>query len=230
VISISKSTNPSVRTNSINIFKALLTLHDPQDPHGFHKVAVSELLSLPKAGKTAGPEHRIALYSMLSFLPPAEGVSATLVQTTSPLLSKEASEAAISVLASALPPHIVFLIRHSSVPSETVQVIAKEMANAKPAVRKAFVRLAGSVFLGDQSVLDTESGAAFARVLLPSFESCLKTVSSNPLNTGPLEGYVSATVLLGAFAKSKEFGSFKFKSNQLAANRFSQMLRSVRIL
>jgi hypothetical protein len=125
------------------------------------------------------------------------------------LLSKEASEAAISVLASALPPHIVFLIRHSSVPSETIQVIAKEMSNAKPAVRKAFVRLAGSVFLGDQSILDTESGAAFARVLLPSFESCLKTVSSNPLNTGPLEGYVSATVLLGAFAKSKEFGSFK---------------------
>lgn len=207
VINISKSTNIAVRTNSVNLFKALLRLHDPQDPHRFHKVAVSELLNLPKAGKTAGPDHRIALYSMLSILPPAEDVSTTLVQTTSSLLSKEASDGAIAVLASALPPHIIFLLRHASVPSETVQVLAKEMANIKPAVRKAFVRLAGSIFLGEQSVLDTESGAALAKTLLPCFESCLKTVSSNPVNTGPLEGYISTTVLLGAFAKSKELGS-----------------------
>lgn len=207
VISTSKSPDQIVRINSINLFKALLTLHDPQDPHDFHKVAGLELLSLLKAGKTAGPDHRIALYSMLSFLPPTEGVSAILVQTTT-LLSKETSEAAIAALAAALPPHIVFLFRHSSLPSETVQVIAKEMGSTKPAVRRALVGLAGSVFLDEQAVLDTENGVAFAKLLLPSFESCLKNVSTNPLNTGPLEGYISAAVLLGSFAKSKEFGLF----------------------
>jgi hypothetical protein len=148
---------------------------------------------------------------MLSFLPPAEVVSLTLVQTTSPLLSKEPSEAAIAILASTLPPHIMFLLRHASLPSETVQIIAKEMGNTKPAVRKAFVGLAGSVFLGEHSVVDTESGVAFAKTLLPCFESCLKNISMNPLNTGPFEGYVSVAVLLGSFAKSKELGSFKCK-------------------
>jgi hypothetical protein len=99
------------------------------------------------------------------------------------------------------------------------------MVNTKPAVRKPIVRLAGSVFLGEQSVLDTEAGAAFAKTLLPSFETCLKNVSSNPLSTAPLEGYVSTAVLLGTFAKSKEFGSFRCKViSRLVANHFSQML------
>ena len=208
VISISKSTNVTVRTNSLNLFKALLVVTDPHDALEYHKMAVSELLSLPKSGKTASSEHRTALYSMLSFLPPSEGVSVTLVQATTPLLSKEPSEAAIAVLASALPSHIVFLFRQSSLPPETVRVIAKEMGNTKPAIRKAFVGLAASVFMGERPVLDTESGVVFAKTLLPSFESSLKNVSANPLNNGAFEGYVAIAVLLGPFVKSKEFGLF----------------------
>ena len=211
VINISKSTNATVRTNSINLFKALLASTDPPYLHDFHKMAASELLSLPKTGKTAGSDHRITLYSMLSFLPPSEEVSVTLVQETTLLLSKESSEAAIAVLASALPSHIVFLFCQLSLPPETVRVIAKEMGNTKPAIRKAFVGLAASVFMGERPVLDTENGLAFAKTLLPSFESSLKNVAANPLNNGALEGYVAIAVLLGPFVKSKEFGTFLYK-------------------
>lgn len=208
VINSSKSSSPVVRTNSVALFQALLTLNDPEDPHNLSRLAVSDLLALPKTGKTAGPDHRVALYLMLSFLPPSDGVSATLIQTSTPLLAKEPHEGATAVLAAALPPHIDFLLRESSLSSETTQLIAKEMSNSKPAVRKAFVGLAGSVFFNGQGTLETEKGVAFANALLPSFEACLKTVASNPLNSsgGPYEGYVAISVLLGPFAQSKKFG------------------------
>ncbi|CAA7260345.1 unnamed protein product [Cyclocybe aegerita] len=205
VVSSSKSSNALVRVNSVQLFKALLSLHDPQNRHNLSRLAVPELLTLPKTGKTAGADHRVALYSMLAFLPPAEEVSTTLLQTTTPLLAKEPHEGTTAVLAAALSRHIVFLLSQSSVPSETTQLIAKEMSNAKPTVRKAFVGLAGSVLFDEPHVLDHDNGVAFARALLPAFENCLKTVSSNPLNSsgGPYEGYVAVAVLLGPLAQSK---------------------------
>ena len=211
LVSSSKSSNPNVRINSVKLFKALVTLNDPLDLHNLSRIAVQELLILPKTGKTNGPEHRIALYSMLSYVHPAEGTSAILLQASTPLLAKEASESAVAVLAAALAQHIVFLLIHSSLPDETTQLIAKEMKNAKPAIRRAFVGLAGSVFFDRQGVLDTGGGDVFAKELLPSFEASLKAVSSNPLNStgGPYEGYVAVAVLLGPFVKSKKFGLFE---------------------
>ncbi|KDR69874.1 hypothetical protein GALMADRAFT_913484 [Galerina marginata CBS 339.88] len=207
VISNAKSSNPSVRTNSTRLFQALVGLSDPSDLSNLSRIAVPELVSLPKAGKSAGPDHRVALYSMLASLTPATGVSSILVQAAATLLPKEPQEGPISVLASALPPHVVFLLREGSLSWETIQFIAKEMTNSKPATRKAFVGLAGSVFLSERGIMDTANGAAFANGLLPSFEACLKTVASNPLNSpgGPFEGYVSVAVLLGSLAPSKQF-------------------------
>ena len=178
------------------------------DPDNLSRVAVPDLLNLPKSGKSAGPDHRIALYSMLGFLTPAATVSAALIQTTTLLLAKETHEGATSVLAAALPPHIIFLLREGSLLPETTQLIAKEMSSVKPGVRRAFCGLAGSVFFHGQDVVETESGAAFAKALLPSFELSLKTVSSNPLNSsgGPFEGYVAVATLLGPLAQSKKFG------------------------
>ena len=186
----------------------MIARSDLSDPDNLSRVAVPDLLSLPKSGKTAGPDHRIALYSMLTFLTPAASVSTALIQSTTSLLAKETHEGAIAVLAAALPRHIIFLLREGSLLSEITQLIAKEMGSAKPAVRRAFCGLAGSVFFQGQDVVETESGATFAKALLPSFESSLKTVSSNPLNSsgGPFEGYVAVATLLGPLAQSKKFG------------------------
>ena len=70
IISSSKSTNPLVRSNSTNLFKALISHNDP---HSLSRLAVPELINLPKSGKSAGPDHRVALYSMLAALTPAQG-------------------------------------------------------------------------------------------------------------------------------------------------------------
>lgn len=208
IISSSKSSNPLVRSNSVNLFKALIAHNDPTNPHNLSCLAVPEIINLPKSGKSAGPDHRVALYSMLAALMPAEGVSLPLFQAATILLPKEPHENAISVLAAALPPHVVFLLREASLPPDVIQFIAKEMINSKPAVRKAFVGLAGAVFLDTQEILGSENGAIFAKGLVPAFETCLKTVASNPLNSsgGPYEGYVALAVLLGPLARSKRFG------------------------
>jgi len=208
IISSSKSSNPLVRSNSTNLFKALISHNDPTDPHSLSRLAVPELINLPKSGKSAGPDHRVALYSMLAALTPAQGVSLPILQAAIILLPKEPHENAISVLAAALPPHVVFLLRDASLPPDVIQFIAKEMTNSKPAVRKAFVGLAGSVFLDMEGILDSENGTIFAKGLVPAFETCLKTVASNPLNSsgGPYEGYVALAVLLGPLARSGRFG------------------------
>ena len=184
---------------------------DPLNPNNLSRVAVPDLLNLPKSGKSAGPDHRIALYSMLGFLTPATTVSPALIQTTTSLVAKETHEGATSVLAAALPPHIIFLLREGSFLPETTQLIAKEMGSVKPGIRRAFCGLAGSIFSQGQDVVETESGATFARALLPSFELSLKTVSGNPLNSsgGPFEGYVAVATLLGPFAQSKKFGKLQ---------------------
>lgn len=145
---------------------------------------------------------------MLAFLTPAAIVSTSLIQSATLLLAKETHEAATSVLAAALPPHIIFLLREGSLLPETTHLIAKEMSSVKPGVRRAFCGLAGSVFFQGQDIVETDSGATFAKALLPSFELSLKTVSSNPLNLsgGPFEGYVAVATLLGPLARSKSFG------------------------
>ncbi|KAF9561868.1 ARM repeat-containing protein [Agrocybe pediades] len=207
IISCAKSSNAEIRSNSIRLFKTLVALSDPSDAHNLARIAAPEILNLPKTGKSAGPDHRVALYSMLAALTPATGVSSVIVEATSALLPKEPHEGATACLANALPPHVAFLLHEGALPAPTIQFIAKEMTSSKPAARRAFIGLAGSVFLSEQDILNTENGLAFARGVLPSFENCLKTVSASPLTSagGPYEGYVALSVLLGSLARSKEF-------------------------
>ena len=190
------------------------------------ELAVVELLSLPKNGKTVGPDHRITLYSMLAFLNPSSPVSNSIIQTTLPLLAKETHDAATSVLASAMLPHLVCLLRDDEAsPPHTATLIAKEMNNSKPVIRRAFCSLAGGA-LWENGDLSTKGSLAFAKVVLPSFENNLKTISSNPLNSsgGPLEGYIATTVLLGPFCRSGKFGMFRRPNSEQSLGHFLNSL------
>jgi hypothetical protein len=168
---------------------------------------VTELFALPKAGKTSGPDHRIALYSMLSFVKPSS-ISPLITLVILLLVAKETHDIATSMLATILPPHLSFLLRSDDqIPSEMMTTIAKEMSNSKPVVRRAFCSLVGDTFwaLGD---LPSEASESFANTVFPAFETSMKTVSANPLNApaGPLEGYIGVAVLLGPVSRSGKFG------------------------
>lgn len=202
-----KSSNPVVRANSIELFKILVKINPSSTKLD---LAVTELMSLPKSGKTSGPEHRVALYSMLQFLNPSPSVSESIVQIVPPLLAKETHDAATDALAAALPPHIGFLLQsNKALSSDTTALIAREMNNSKPAVRHAFCSLAGAA-LWENVDLVSDASYSFAKAVLPAFEASLKTVSSNPLTSsgGPLQGYIALSVLLGPLSRSGKFGGY----------------------
>ena len=201
---MAKSANAEIRANSIALFKITVerTTNEGKD------VALTELLKLAQAGKAIGPDRKI-LYTMFSVLGSSEQLSLVMIKSVPALLAKETNEAALSVLASSLTPHLIFHLRENfPIPDEVLKLLVVEMQNSKPMVRRAFVSLVGEVFwtLGDMT---TTSAATLARAVFTAFESSSKSVATNPLNAsaGPVEGYVAAAVLLGPFARSGIFGS-----------------------
>ncbi|KAH9944598.1 armadillo-type protein [Amylocystis lapponica] len=202
-----RSTNSIVRENATSLFRVLVKKTSVASDA---ELAVSELLTLPKAGKTSGPEHRVALYTMLGYLTPMPSLSNAIVQTALPLLAKETHDAAISVLASSLTSHLVACLRgDGDLADDVMGLITREMNSSKPATRRSFCCLVGDAYwsLGD---LVSDASQTFARALLPAFETNLKTVAANPLNsvTGPLEGYTALAVVLGPFSRSGKFDDF----------------------
>lgn len=147
---------------------------------------------------------------MLSVLSSSLSVSTAITQTTLPLLAKETHEPAIIVLAAALPPHLLCMLQNDKpIPSDVVSLIAKEMNNTKPTMRRAFCSLTGNVIW---KLEDVASGAslAFAKAVFPALENNLKTASNNPLNStsGSLDGYIAVATLLGPLTRSKAFSAF----------------------
>ncbi|EPQ55338.1 ARM repeat-containing protein [Gloeophyllum trabeum ATCC 11539] len=204
VINSSKSNNVLVRTTAVALFQNIATKSSSPEDLEF---LVNELLTLPKTGKTSGPEHRVALFSMLDALPPSPSISLTILQNVPALFSKESHEAAITMLISSLAVHITSLLKSKEkLPAEALSLVAKEMNSPKPAVRRAFCALTGNVFwtLGD---LKSDPSVECARAVLPAIETNLKTVSANPVAAvaGPLEGYIAVAVILGAFLSSGKF-------------------------
>lgn len=205
-----KSANPLARIGSVELFKAIIKKPVADSDLSF---SVNELLSLPKAGKTAGPDHRVALYSMLSEIGPSLSVSPSIASIVPQLVAKETHDAASSLLATALPHHLTFLLSHETpIPSEVAQLLAKGMSDSKPAIRRSFCLLVGSVLweLGD---LTSTASLTFTNALLPALENNIKNVVANPLNAvaGPLEGYIAIAVLLGPLSRSGKFGAFDWE-------------------
>jgi hypothetical protein len=206
ILNSAKSSNVLARTGSVELFKVLVEKY-PIDSN--LELVVSELLALPKAGKTAGPDHRISLYTMLSTLPPSFSVSSSISSAVPPLLAKETHDGTISVLSATLPPHISFLLQADRpIPVDITCLLAKEMNNSKLVIRRAFCLIVGNIFWTLRD-LPSEASVVFAHAILPSFETNLKNVVGNPLNAagGPLEGYIAMAVLLGPISRSAKFGT-----------------------
>ena len=191
-----------IRTNSVSLFK--ITTEKTTDES--KEAAVEELLKLVQAGKAIGPDRKI-LYTLFSFLSTSAQVSSLMVKSIPSLLAKETNEAAQLVLASSLTNHLALYLREDlPFPDEVLKLLTTEMQNNKPSIRRAFITLAGDMFwaLGN---LRTTNAVAFARATFSAFESSMKSVAVNPLNAAsPVEGYISAAVLLGPFSRSGVFG------------------------
>lgn len=207
ILNCSKSSNPVVRLNAVELFKVVISKH--AEKHDGLKSAVVEVLSLPKAGKTSGPDHRVALYAMLQSLPPSPAVSPEVVSSIPTLLVKETSDPAIATLGFALSSHLSYQLQVNEVLSAPVtNAIVKELANAKPPVRRAFYSAIGGAIWSLDS-LETEASTAFIKSILPALEVSLKNVSANPIGAaaGPLEGYIAIALFLGPLKRSGKHGN-----------------------
>jgi len=206
-LNCTKSSNPVVRSNAIELFKIVVPKH--AEKHEDLESVVTEVLSLPRAGKTAGPDHRVALYTMLQSLPPSPTTSPEVVSSAPALLIKETNDPAIAALGSAFSSHLSYQLRGSgALPVPVTSSIVKELANAKPPVRRAFYSAVGGAIWALDS-LENEASAALVKAILPALETSLKNVSANPIGAaaGPLEGYVAVALLLGPLKRSGKHGN-----------------------
>jgi hypothetical protein len=219
-----KSSNPTVRTNASVLFKVLVSKFPPE----FLESVVSEILTLPLAGKTTGVDHRSTLYTMLTRVPNHDAVSVTLVNTLPTLIVKETNDVAISLLVHTLPTHLNhLLVCNTPIPPDVTTLVSKEMNSAKPAMKRAFVSIVGTALWGLDAVSESINDAtkAFAKAISGALEGCIRTVSANPLGTtaGPLEGYVALAISLSHLADSGVFGtSFHFGCHMSRQSRIGQ--------
>ncbi|KAH9915889.1 armadillo-type protein [Fomitopsis serialis] len=134
VLNSARSSNATVRLNATLLFKAII--EETQQASDID-LAVNELLALPKASKTAGPDHRVALYTMLGYVKPSP--SAAILESGLPLLAKETHDAAVSALSSSLAPHLGHCLREDvAIPAGATSVLVREANSSKPAIRRAF--------------------------------------------------------------------------------------------
>lgn len=205
ILNGTKSSNPATRTNAVVLFKIIME-RNPDEHNAEH--AINEILGPARLGKTSGPDHRLALYAMLASIPPSSIVSKVMSESSPSLIVKETNDTAQLLLSQNSANHFVYLLKKgSSLPKDVVQIISREMTGSKPTLRKAMCMLGGNIVWGchDSSQPSVE---AFVEGLLPSFESNLKAVASNPLGSaaGPLEGYIAIACLLGPISNIKKFG------------------------
>lgn len=202
-----KSSNPSTRVNAVLLFQVLLERN--RDVNN-EEHAINEIMNPVKSGKSTGPDHRIALYSMLPSINPSTIISGSIAENVPPLLVKETSEVATSALAKASVSHLVFILQQEmTLPPSFMATIVKEMQGAKPALRRSVCSLVGETLRAcDEASVQTDALRRFVQAVLPAFEGNLKAVTANPLSppAGPLDGYVAIASLLGPVAKYAEFG------------------------
>lgn len=199
-LSAAKSTNADTRAKSVVLLRALVA-NCSED--AVQAKMATEILSLPKTGKTSSPEHRAILFTMTSELRPSKDVSPTVVDTLVPLITKEANEPALAALCGALVPHLAFCLSEDiPVASTTATALAKELMSSKPPTKRAVCDAVGEAIWRSQTAEGAKIGSEgdkLVSALVPSLVANMQSASANPpVNPqGYLEGYVASALAFG---------------------------------
>ncbi|WVQ78061.1 hypothetical protein IAT38_000142 [Cryptococcus sp. DSM 104549] len=199
ILSASKSSNADTRAKSLVLVQALLTRCADESVQA--KLA-TEILALPKTGKTASPEHRACLFTMAAGLPPSDAVSPAVADVLPPLVAKEGNEPAFQALCLALGTHLAHLLTSSTTvsPAATTALV-KELNSTKVPTRRGLSAAVGQAIwaVKDQGTQFSPSGEKLLSALAPALEVNLKAASTCPPANpaGFLEGYVALALALG---------------------------------
>lgn len=200
VLAHAKSILAPVRLAATELVVILYGTADPADVS-----PAAELVAAPlKEKKTASPDHRATLFTILARLPADAGLSPDLVSLTLSLLPKETNDATISAMMRVLAAHLpAALSAGSSPPAAQLAALVKGMQEPKPAVRRAVHLTVGAVLWSLPPANASAAAVAFAEGVLPGLEHALKTVAANPLTApaGSLEGYAAVAVIKGRLGR-----------------------------
>ncbi|KAG8904625.1 translational activator of GCN4 [Tulasnella sp. 403] len=200
VLTCLKSSNVETRQASITLFVSIIgKLAEEAALVNF----TQEILALLKAGKTTGPDHRIALYKLLSSTKPSSAVSMNIVTVTLPLMVKETNETVMSSIEETTAIHFL-RVAQDGVPlsPETSTLIVKEMASLKVTVRRPLSNAVGHVFWPPRDESPSPATITFleslGKSILPALQTFLKNIAANPLANpgGPQEGYIATAIVL----------------------------------
>jgi hypothetical protein len=218
ILSASKSSNADTRAKSVDLFRAVI--QRTSDINVQAKV-VTEVLALPKTGKSASAEHRVALFTMSRWVPPSDDISATVIDTLVPIIGKENNDAALAALAENFGHHLTkVLISQKALAPTTSTTLAKELNSAKLTTRRALSGgIASAIWqAGNTETKFSSEGEKLVSALAPAFEANLKTASANPASTpgGFLEGYTAVALALGPLSAIQ--GAAKLANSPLLAD------------
>ncbi|WWC61174.1 uncharacterized protein I303_103754 [Kwoniella dejecticola CBS 10117] len=198
-LSSSKSSNAETRAKSVTLMRAIIKRCS--DEKVLAKIA-TEILALPKTGKTASPEHRAILFTMAADLIPSDAVSSIVVDTLPGLVAKEGNEPAFHALNSALAPHLAYLLTSNKpIAASASSALVKELNSTKISTRRGL-----SIAVGEAVWRVKESGQQFSvegerliAQIAPALDTNLRAASTClPANAaGFLEGYVALALALG---------------------------------
>ncbi|KAM0793613.1 hypothetical protein ACM66B_001046 [Microbotryomycetes sp. NB124-2] len=202
ILNASKSVTASTRSASINLFQVLYASATEADAIP----AIEQIAALFKSGKTASPDHRTTLYTMLASLSTSAAVSKQIVELSLGQLPKETNEHTFAAIMRLLTTHAPEMLRNgNAIGTAQAAALVKSMQDTKPAIRRNAHNAVGAIFwsLDGDDVQVNEAIKSFVVAMLPGFESALKTVTANPLNSpaGPLEGYAAVAVLKSRLSK-----------------------------
>jgi hypothetical protein len=196
-LSSSKSSNSDTRSKSLRLMKVI---SEKCNDTSVQSKIVTEILSLPKTGKTSSPEHRVVLFQMTALFPANDTTSPIVVDTLPGLCTKEGNEVALNALCGALIPHLSHSLTANISIASSGQLV-KELGSSKVSTRRALANAVGeSIWIvhSRQSQFSVE-GEKFLETVMPALETALTASSTNqPANsTGFLEGYVAVALSLG---------------------------------
>ncbi|KAK4055085.1 translational activator of GCN4 [Microbotryomycetes sp. JL201] len=200
ILNSSKSVTAATRAASVNLFQIVYANASETDTVS----AIEQVATLFKSGKTASPDHRTALHTMLASLTASATVSKQIVETSLGLLAKESNEHTFAAIMRLLTTHMPEILRNGSpIAAPHAAALVKAMQDTKPAIRRNAHSAIGAIFWSLDIVEANDMIKSFAVAMLPGFESALKTVTANPLNSpaGPLEGFAAVAVLKGRLSR-----------------------------
>ena len=201
-LSASKSSNAETRTKAIRLFNVIASKCGDM---AVRLKVLTEVLALPKTGKTASAEHRVCLFTMSASIPPSDDISTYVIETLAPLVGKETNEAALQALCNNIHIHLAHILRSDiAMSAATSSALSKDLNSSKVSTRRELSGgIGGAIWdIHERSQQLSKEGEKFIGVLASSFETNLQTASSNPASnpTGFLEGYVPAALALGPLA------------------------------